>query len=83
MRGMSGGIDLERRYRLEDLDTFPEDGRRFELADGWLLVSPMARRKHQLGCKRIGEALEAACTSELFVFGLAIQVMRKRAGFFA
>ena len=35
---MSGGIDLERRYTLADLDDFPEDGRRFELADGWLLV---------------------------------------------
>lgn len=75
MRSMSGGtIDLERRYTIADLDDLPEDGRRFELADGWLLVSPMARRLHQVGCGAIGRVLEAACPPELFVFGLAINV---------
>lgn len=75
MGSMSGGtIDLDRRYTLADLDDFPEDGRRFELADGWLLVSPMARRMHQIGCGAIGRALEAACPGGLFVFGLAINV---------
>ena len=65
MGRMSGDtIDLERRYTLADLDSFPEDGRKFELADGWLLVSPMARRLHQVGCKEIGRALEAACPED-------------------
>ncbi len=33
MEGMSGNtIDLGRRYTLADLEAFPEDGRRFELA---------------------------------------------------
>ena len=50
MGSVTGGtIDLERRYRIADLEDLPEDGRRFELADGWLLVSPMARRRHQFG----------------------------------
>jgi len=73
---MTGGTDLDfdRRYTLADLESFPEDGRRYELADGWLIVSPMARRLHQLACKRIGEVLDAACPGELFVFGLAINV---------
>jgi len=75
MGSMSGGtIDLDRRYTLADLEGFPEDGRRYELADGWLLVSPMARRLHQIGCGAIGRALEAACPPHLFVFGLAINV---------
>lgn len=75
MRGMSGGtVDLERRYTIADLDDLPEDGRRFELADGWLIVSPMARRLHQVGCHRIGRALEDACPDHLFVFGLPINV---------
>ena len=75
MGGMSGDtIDLERRYTIADLQDFPEDGRRFELADGWLLVSPMARRLHQFGCRRIGQALEAACPPELFVFEQPINV---------
>ncbi|MCW2672856.1 MAG: Uma2 family endonuclease [Frankiales bacterium] len=74
MGAMSGGIDLERRYTIADLDDLPEDGRRYELADGWLLVSPTARRLHQIGCGAIGDALKAACPPELFVFGLAINV---------
>lgn len=73
MSGM-GTIDLERRYTIADLDDFPEDGRKFELADGWLLVSPMARRLHQIGSKRLGEALEEACPPDLFVFPLPINV---------
>jgi Uma2 family endonuclease len=75
MRGMTGGtIDLERRYTLADLDDFPKDGRRYELADGWLLVSPMARRRHQWGSKGIGQALEDACPREFAVFPLPINV---------
>jgi Uma2 family endonuclease len=74
MGAMSGGIDLERRYTLADLADLPEDGRRYELADGWLLVSPSARRLHQIGCKEIGRALELACPEDLYVFGLPINV---------
>jgi Uma2 family endonuclease len=70
----SDTIDLERRYTLADLDSFPEDGRKFELADGWLLVSPMARRLHQIGCASLGDALKAAGPREYYVFGLAINV---------
>jgi Uma2 family endonuclease len=70
----SGTIDLERHYTIADLDGLPEDGRRYELARGVLLVSPMARRLHQIGCAGIGDALKAACPPHLFVFGLAINV---------
>ena len=74
MGAMSGGIDLERRYTLADLDDFPEDGRRYELADGRLLVSPMARKLHQLGSQELGRALRDACPPHLYVFGLPINV---------
>jgi Uma2 family endonuclease len=67
---MSGG----RRYTITDLADLPEDGRRYELADGWLLVSPSARRLHQIGCQQIGRALEMACPEGLYVFGLPINV---------
>jgi hypothetical protein len=48
MEAMTGGttLDLDRRYTISELDDLPEDGRRYELADGWLLVSPMARREY-------------------------------------
>lgn len=75
MGGMSGDtIDLDRRYTIADLYNLPEDGRRFELADGWLLVSPTARRRHQAGCIGIGDALKAACPPHLSVFPLPINV---------
>ena len=75
MGGMSGGtIDLERRYTLADLEDFPEDGRRFELADGWLLVSPNARRLHQIGSAELSDALRTACPSGYYAFGLPINV---------
>ena len=67
-------IDLERRYTIADLDGLPEDGRRYELADGWLLVSPMARRRHQWGAERLGDVLKAACPPHLAVFSLPINV---------
>ena len=31
------------RYTVDDLDTFPEDGNRYELLDGVLLVTPAGR----------------------------------------
>jgi Uma2 family endonuclease len=67
-------LDFDRRYTLADLDAFPEDGRRYELTDGWLIVSPVPRRLHQVGCKSLGEVLDAACPPDLFVFNGPITV---------
>ena len=62
MGSVTGGtIDLERRWTLAELDELPEDGRCFELADGVLPVSPMARRRHQVGATELGGVLERAC----------------------
>lgn len=73
MGGVTGGvIDLERRYTIAELDDLPEDGRRYELGDGQLLVSPVARRRHQVGCSAIGDALKAACPAHLYVFEVPI-----------
>ena len=75
MRSVTGDtIDLARRYTLADLDDFPKDGRRYELADGWLLVSPSARRRHQVGAWELGNVLAAACPPHLYAFGVPINV---------
>ncbi|MBC7374652.1 MAG: Uma2 family endonuclease [Frankiales bacterium] len=72
---MTGGtIDLERRWTIAELDRLPEDGRRYELADGVLLVSPMARRRHQWGATALGKVLDVACPPHLAVFPLPINV---------
>lgn len=73
MRGVTD-VDTSRRWTIAELDDLPEDGRRFELAGGWLLVSPMARRRHQWGCTTLGELLRSACPPHLAVFGLPINV---------
>jgi Uma2 family endonuclease len=35
------------RYTIQDLEGFPEDGNRYELLDGVLLVTPQANLRHQ------------------------------------
>ena len=35
------------RYTVEDVDRFPEDGNRYELLEGWLIVTPLPSPRHQ------------------------------------
>jgi Uma2 family endonuclease len=41
------------RYNLEDLASFPDDGNRYELVDGILLVTPAPELPHQVVLSRI------------------------------
>ena len=45
------------RYTVDDLDRFPEDGNRYELLDGVLLVTPAPDFAHQLIGARLGHLL--------------------------
>ncbi|MFE0023528.1 Uma2 family endonuclease [Amycolatopsis sp. NPDC059021] len=52
---------------VRDLEGMPEDGRRYELIDGMLHVSPAPGRRHQKTGLRLCGMLEAACPPRLEV----------------
>ena len=47
-------------YTVDDLDKFPDDGNRYELLDGMLLVTPAPSATHQIIASRIQTRLSAA-----------------------
>ncbi len=54
-------------FTVEDLDAMPEDGRRYELVDGVLLVSPAPRWEHQHASAQLTIIMGIACPEEFVV----------------
>jgi Uma2 family endonuclease len=54
-------------FTVHDLEGTPEDGRRYELFDGTLLVSPSPGLAHQRTVGRLSRMLDAACSGDLEV----------------
>ncbi|MET8997458.1 Uma2 family endonuclease [Amycolatopsis sp. NPDC004169] len=59
---------------VQDLAGMPDDGRRYELIDGVLLVSPAPGRRHQKIAYRLYGVLEASCPPEFEVVGAPFAV---------
>lgn len=59
---------------VHDLEGMPDDGRRYELIDGVLIVSPAPGRRHQKIALRLYGVLEAACLPEFDVLGAPFAV---------
>ena len=57
------------RYTVDDLDRFPEDGNRYELLDGVLLVTPPPQAVHQIVVNRIAFRLTEAVGASAHVVG--------------
>jgi Uma2 family endonuclease len=58
-----------------DLDRMPDDGHRYELVDGVLVVSPSPKRLHQRAVYRLWQLLNHACTPEFEVVGAPFDVV--------
>jgi Uma2 family endonuclease len=54
-------------FTVDDLDRMPDDGRRYELIDGVLVVSPAPRVQHQVALMELGVRLHGACPPGLLV----------------
>lgn len=55
-------------WTVADLATLPDDGLRYELVDGTLLVSAAPSKLHQRALGNLYVLLRAACPAELEVF---------------
>jgi Uma2 family endonuclease len=54
-------------FTVAELDRMPDDGRRYELLDGVLVVSPRPTTIHQVVAGRLYSVLSGACPEELCV----------------
>jgi Uma2 family endonuclease len=55
-------------FTLVDLDSLPDDGMRYELVDGQLLVTPTPPLVHQTAVLQLAVDLRKACPEQLKVF---------------
>lgn len=63
----SAGIPQGRPFTVDDLEAMPDDGKRYELIDGMLVVSPAPGRRHQRAVLLLSMALEERCQPGLEV----------------
>jgi Uma2 family endonuclease len=59
----------------DDLDRMPDDGHRYELIDGTLIVTPAPAVQHQRAAGGLYRLLHAACPEELEVFFAPLDVV--------
>lgn len=63
----SAGIPQGRPFTVDDLEAMPDDGNRYELIDGMLVVSPAPGTRHQKVLMKLAVALDAACPAGMHV----------------
>jgi Uma2 family endonuclease len=57
----------DRPMTVEDLDLLPDDGNRYEIDDGVLVVSPAPSISHQVVLQRLAVLLDRSCPPEFMV----------------
>lgn len=68
------GIVQGRPFTVYDLEAMPDDGHRYELLDGMLLVTPAPGFKHQTVAYRLYGVLDSATPEEFAVVGAPFAV---------
>jgi Uma2 family endonuclease len=66
--GVTSALPRSRPLTYADLDDMPDDGHRYELIDGTLIVTPAPVAMHQRVVGNLHLALRASCTDDLEVF---------------
>jgi Uma2 family endonuclease len=61
-------VDTAGRFTRADLDAMPDDGRRYELLDGAIVVTPAPTPAHQNAVTRVWRLLDDAVVGDLKVF---------------
>lgn len=67
-------LPRSRALTREDLEAMPDDGHRYELIDGALVVTPAPNWRHQLVVVALVVALRERCPSDLVVFVAPLDV---------
>jgi len=65
-------------YTVDDLDRFPDDGNRYEVLDGQLLVTPAPSPAHQIVAGRLQTLIAAALFDVAHVVGPGAVVRRPK-----
>jgi hypothetical protein len=61
-------------WTVDDLDRLPDDGPRYELLDGILLVSPAPARLHQRAAFNLGVLLHRVCPAGLEIVAAPLEL---------
>ena len=67
-------LPYSRPLTVADLDAMPDDGHRYELIDGALIVTPAPGLRHQTASIELAVLLRAACPDSLRVLAAPFQV---------
>lgn len=65
--GVTSALPRSVPLTYDDLQQMPDDGHRYELVDGTLIVTPAPRLRHQLAVGNLYAVLRASCPADLVV----------------
>jgi Uma2 family endonuclease len=74
LMGVTSALPQSRPLTHDDLAVMPDDGHRYELVDGTLIVTPAPRPIHQRAVTRLWRLLDDAAADDLEVFVAPFEV---------